>query len=44
MQIFEAADVWHTPINRYEDVLADEHVNAMGALAQVPGLQHKRLV
>ena len=28
--IFEAADVWHTPINRYEDVMDDEHVSAAG--------------
>ena len=40
-ELFEAADVWHTPVNRYEDVMADEHVIAAGALAEVPGLQHE---
>ena len=36
-----AQDVWHTPIQRYEDVMDDEHLNASGAFAQVEGLQHK---
>lgn len=40
-EIFEAADIWHTPINRYEDVMADPHANAAGSFAEVPGMQHK---
>eukprot|EP00416_Gambierdiscus_australes_P004123 CAMPEP_0171144064 /NCGR_PEP_ID=MMETSP0766_2-20121228/145302_1 /TAXON_ID=439317 /ORGANISM="Gambierdiscus australes, Strain CAWD 149" /LENGTH=454 /DNA_ID=CAMNT_0011607909 /DNA_START=6 /DNA_END=1370 /DNA_ORIENTATION=+ len=40
-EIFKAADVWHCPINQYEDLLDDEQANAAGAFAEVPGLQHK---
>ena len=40
-EIFEAADVWHTPINRFEDLMNDEHTNATGSFVSVDGLKHK---
>lgn len=40
-QIFTAQDVWHTPINKYEDMMDDEHANAAGTFAEVPGLKHR---
>merc|ERR1712216_633329 len=39
--IFEAADVWHCPINKYEDLMDDPQANAAGTFAEVPGLSHK---
>jgi len=40
-QLFEAADVWHTPINRYEHLMEDEHANATHSFTAVQGLTHK---
>lgn len=40
-EIFQAHDVWHAPINRFEDMLVDEQANAVGAFTTVPGVNHK---
>jgi len=39
--IFDAADVWHSPVNRFEDIPDDPQANAVGAFREVPGLRHK---
>lgn len=40
-EIFESHDVWHTPVNRYEDLMADPHANELGVFTEVPGLSHR---
>lgn len=40
-EIFMAADVWHTPIHRYEDLMTDTHANEVGCFTEVPGVAHK---
>lgn len=40
-RLFTVADVWHTPVNRYEDLFQDEQANAVGAFTHVPGLSHR---
>jgi crotonobetainyl-CoA:carnitine CoA-transferase CaiB-like acyl-CoA transferase len=39
--IFEAHDVWHAPVNKFEDMYGDEQANAVGTFVDVPGLDHK---
>ena len=37
----EAHDVWHAPVNRFEDMLDDGQANDVGAFVEVPGVSHK---
>jgi len=40
-EIFDAADVWHSPVNRFEDLPDDVQANAIGSFQTAPGVRHK---